>query len=578
MATNPFKGLKDPFAIDFSKIVNKGLLHNDSLFYKNFYAQEHLRDEDLRRREKELEQRGKTQKDIEASQNRLIEEIGKKEKEYIDLQGTNKFEDKFITDMFNEKFAEVQKKAREIVKKTGINSSESLLELNEIYNGLTIDLNKYRQKVNLASKFIDENSGNYNKDEFNKGIALKNLLDTGIDVTNIDPNNQDDKNYLKANNAIKSGINYNKIAKSVVDELKLPTDKEYTTNIKGNLSKYEGHFFNDLVKDITKNKDGTYNVSYMDVQNKNKVSPEQINTIFSKIRSLKDNKGLARFDAYLDNEVRHNEKKIDDKIYEQYGQKISEANEYIDNKLYEKKEKIKNRLQQLHNENVDEENIDNPEKNINKSKIEAEISELEKENISLDKKNKEALELIYNIEKERQTKKNEIMDNIKRDVIILALKNSTQDRAGLKEPIVDTRRERQPSITEQVSKYNVANTIQNVNKYYDDLNSSDANNFFINNGLNYYKDLGGFIDKKYIEDNKYKKFIKIINANNTSPDNIDKDLLDKAKNGLKEILITSKKGILQKISQNATQHEKPIYEDYIKKIPATNKRIENSGF
>ena len=556
MATNPFKGLKDPFAIDFSKIVNKGLLHNDSLFYKNFYAQEHLRDEDLRRREKELEQRGKTQKDIEASQNRLIEEIGKKEKEYIDLQGTNKFEDKFITDMFNEKFAEVQKKAREIVKKTGINSSESLLELNEIYNGLTIDLNKYRQKVNLASNFIDENSGNYNKDEFNKGIALKNLLDTGIDVTNIDPNNQDDKNYLKANNAIKSGINYNKIAKSVVDELKLPTDKEYTTNIKGNFSKYEGHFFNDLVEDIKKNKDGTYNVSYMDVQNKGKVSPEQINKIFSQIRNAKDNKGLARFDAYLDNEVRHNEKKIDDDIYENYGQKISEANEYIGDKLYEKKEKINNRLEQLHNENVDEENIDNPEKNINKSKIEDEINELEIKNISLDKKNKEALELIYNIEKERQTKKNEIMDNIKRDVIILALKNSTQERAGLKEPIVDTRRERQPSLIDTTNEQFASDLATKIDNSYLNPDNSNSINFFKQYGLIKLDGVNGYVsedfDRKGSNFRKHFSFVKSYDTNekhNTEEEKIYKESLE----ALNKISLKNKDDIFSFIGEKQSQ-------------------------
>ena len=552
MATNPFKGLKDPFAIDFSKIVNKGLLHNDSLFYKNFYAQEHLRDEDLRRREKELEQRGKTQKDIEASQNRLIEEIGKKEKEYIDLQGTNKFEDKFITDMFNEKFAEVQKKAREIVKKTGINSSESLLELNEIYNGLTIDLNKYRQKVNLASKFIDENSGNYNKDEFNKGIALKNLLDTGIDVTNIDPNNQDDKNYLKANNAIKSGINYNKIAKSVVDELKLPTDKEYTTNIKGNFSKYEGHFFNDLVKDITKNKDGTYNVSYMNLQDKKEVSPEKINKIFSQIRNAKDNKGLARFDAYLDNEVRHNEKKIDDEIYRIYGQKISEANEYLDDnfkKINKKIDEVDKKIDELVNSGSMEDgqiyDMDN------------EIDKLKEQKKLLYDKNKEALELNDNIEKERQTKKNEIMDNIKRDVITLALKNSTQDRAGLKEPIVDTRRERQPSTTDIINEQFASDLATTIHNNYLSPNTPSSVNFFKGYGLIKLDGVNGYVSE--IFDKKgdiYRKYINIVK--NFEPSQIhtpeeEKDYKESVQE-LNKISLKSRDDIFKFIGESQNQN------------------------
>ena len=555
MATNPFKGLKDPFAIDFSKIVNKGLLHNDSLFYKNFYAQEHLRDEDLRRREKELEQRGKTQKDIEASQNRLIEEIGKKEKEYIDLQGTNKFEDKFITDMFNEKFAEVQKKAREIVKKTGINSSESLLELNEIYNGLTIDLNKYRQKVNLASKFIDENSGNYNKDEFNKGIALKNLLDTGIDVTNIDPNNQDDKNYLKANNAIKSGINYNKIAKSVVDELKLPTDKEYTTNIKGNFSKYEGHFFNDLVKDITKNKDGTYNVSYMDVQNKNKVSPEQINTIFSKIRSLKDNKGLARFDAYLDNEVRHNEKKIDDEIYRIYGQKISEANEYLDDNFNKKIDEVDKKIDEV-DKKIDELVNSGSMEDGQIYDMDNEIDKLKEQKKLLYDKNKEALELNDNIEKERQTKKNEIMDEIKRDVITLALKNSTQERAGLKEPIVDTRRERQPSLIDTTNEQFASDLATKIDNSYLNPDNSNSINFFKQYGLIKLDGVNGYVsedfDRKGSNFRKHFSFVKSYDTNekhNTEEEKIYKESLE----ALNKISLKNKDDIFSFIGEKQSQ-------------------------
>ena len=555
MATNPFKGLKDPFAIDFSKIVNKGLLHNDSLFYKNFYAQEHLRDEDSRRREKELEQRGKTQKDIEASQNRLIEEIGKKEKEYIDLQGTNKFEDKFITDMFNEKFAEVQKKAREIVKKTGINSSESLLELNEIYNGLTIDLNKYRQKVNLASNFIDENSGNYNKDEFNKGIALKNLLDTGIDVTNIDPNNQDDKNYLKANNAIKSGINYNKIAKSVVDELKLPTDKEYTTNIKGNLSKYEGHFFNDLVKDITKNKDGTYNVSYMDVQNKNKVSPEQINTIFSKIRSLKDNKGLARFDAYLDNEVRHNEKKIDDEIYRIYGQKISEANEYLDDNFNKKIDEVDKKIDEV-DKKIDELVNSGSMEDGQIYDMDNEIDKLKEQKKLLYDKNKEALELNDNIEKERQTKKNEIMDEIKRDVITLALKNSTQERAGLKEPIVDTRRERQPSLIDTTNEQFASDLATKIDNSYLNPDNSNSINFFKQYGLIKLDGVNGYVsedfDRKGSNFRKHFSFVKSYDTNekhNTEEEKIYKESLE----ALNKISLKNKDDIFSFIGEKQSQ-------------------------
>ena len=555
MATNPFKGLKDPFAIDFSKIVNKGLLHNDSLFYKNFYAQEHLRDEDSRRREKELEQRGKTQKDIEASQNRLIEEIGKKEKEYIDLQGTNKFEDKFITDMFNEKFAEVQKKAREIVKKTGINSSESLLELNEIYNGLTIDLNKYRQKVNLASKFIDENSGNYNKDEFNKGIALKNLLDTGIDVTNIDPNNQDDKNYLKANNAIKSGINYNKIAKSVVDELKLPTDKEYTTNIKGNLSKYEGHFFNDLVKDITKNKDGTYNVSYMNLQNKNKVSPEKINKIFSQIRNAKDNKGLARFDAYLDNEVRHNEKKIDDEIYRIYGQKISEANEYLDDNFNKKIDEVDKKIDEV-DKKIDELVNSGSMEDGQIYDMDNEIDKLKEQKKLLYDKNKEALELNDNIEKERQTKKNEIMDEIKRDVITLALKNSTQERAGLKEPIVDTRRERQPSLIDTTNEQFASDLATKIDNSYLNPDNSNSINFFKQYGLIKLDGVNGYVsedfDRKGSNFRKHFSFVKSYDTNekhNTEEEKIYKESLE----ALNKISLKNKDDIFSFIGEKQSQ-------------------------
>ena len=555
MATNPFKGLKDPFAIDFSKIVNKGLLHNDSLFYKNFYAQEHLRDEDLRRREKELEQRGKTQKDIEASQNRLIEEIGKKEKEYIDLQGTNKFEDKFITDMFNEKFAEVQKKAREIVKKTGINSSESLLELNEIYNGLTIDLNKYRQKVNLASNFIDENSGNYNKDEFNKGIALKNLLDTGIDVTNIDPNNQDDENYLKANNAIKSGINYNKIAKSVVDELKLPTDKEYTTNIKGNLSKYEGHFFNDLVKDITKNKDGTYNVSYMNLQNKNEVSPEKINKIFSQIRNAKDNKGLARFDAYLDNEVRHNEKKIDDDIYENYGQKISEANEYLDDNFNKKIDEVDKKIDEV-DKKIDELVNSGSMEDGQIYDMDNEIDKLKEQKKLLYDKNKEALELNDNIEKERQTKKNEIMDNIKRDVINLALKNSTQDRAGLKEQIVDTTRERQPSITDTTNEQIASDLATTIHNNYLNPDTPISINFFKQYGLIKLDGVNGYVsedfDRKGSNFRKHFSFVKSYDTNekhNTEEEKIYKESLE----ALNKISLKNKDDIFSFIGEKQSQ-------------------------
>ena len=555
MATNPFKGLKDPFAIDFSKIVNKGLLHNDSLFYKNFYAQEHLRDEDLRRREKELEQRGKTQKDIEASQNRLIEEIGKKEKEYIDLQGTNKFEDKFITDMFNEKFAEVQKKAREIVKKTGINSSESLLELNEIYNGLTIDLNKYRQKVNLASKFIDENSGNYNKDEFNKGIALKNLLDTGIDVTNIDPNNQDDKNYLKANNAIKSGINYNKIAKSVVDELKLPTDKEYTTNIKGNFSKYEGHFFNDLVKDITKNKDGTYNVSYMNLQNKNEVSPEKINKIFSQIRNAKDNKGLARFDAYLDNEVRHNEKKIDDEIYRIYGQKISESNEYLGDNFNKKIDEVDKKIDEV-DKKIDELVNSGSMEDGQIYDMDNEIDKLKEQKKLLYDKNKEALELNDNIEKERQTKKNEIMDNIKRDVINLALKNSTQDRAGLKEQIVDTRRERQPSLIDTTNEQFASDLATKIDNSYLNPDNSNSINFFKQYGLIKLDGVNGYVsedfDRKGSNFRKHFSFVKSYDTNekhNTEEEKIYKESLE----ALNKISLKNKDDIFSFIGEKQSQ-------------------------
>ena len=555
MATNPFKGLKDPFAIDFSKIVNKGLLHNDSLFYKNFYAQEHLRDEDLRRREKELEQRGKTQKDIEASQNRLIEEIGKKEKEYIDLQGTNKFEDKFITDMFNEKFAEVQKKAREIVKKTGINSSESLLELNEIYNGLTIDLNKYRQKVNLASNFIDENSGNYNKDEFNKGIALKNLLDTGIDVTNIDPNNQDDKNYLKANNAIKSGINYNKIAKSVVDELKLPTDKEYTTNIKGNFSKYEGHFFNDLVKDITKNKDGTYNVSYMNLQNKNEVSPEKINKIFSQIRNAKDNKGLARFDAYLDNEVRHNEKKIDDEIYRIYGQKISEANEYLGDNFNKKIDEVDKKIDEV-DKKIDELVNSGSMEDGQIYDMDNEIDKLKEQKKLLYDKNKEALELNDNIEKERQTKKNEIMDEIKRDVITLALKNSTQERAGLKEPIVDTRRERQPSLIDTTNEQFASDLATKIDNSYLNPDNSNSINFFKQYGLIKLDGVNGYVsedfDRKGSNFRKHFSFVKSYDTNekhNTEEEKIYKESLE----ALNKISLKNKDDIFSFIGEKQSQ-------------------------
>ena len=555
MATNPFKGLKDPFAIDFSKIVNKGLLHNDSLFYKNFYAQEHLRDEDLRRREKELEQRGKTQKDIEASQNRLIEEIGKKEKEYIDLQGTNKFEDKFITDMFNEKFAEVQKKAREIVKKTGINSSESLLELNEIYNGLTIDLNKYRQKVNLASKFIDENSGNYNKDEFNKGIALKNLLDTGIDVTDIDPNNQKDDRYLKANNAIKSGINYGKIAKSVVDELKLPTDKEYTTNIKGNFSKYEGHFFNDLVKDITKNKDGTYNVSYMNLQNKNEVSPEKINKIFSQIRNAKDNKGLARFDAYLDNEVRHNEKKIDDEIYRIYGQKISEANEYLDDNFNKKIDEVDKKIDEV-DKKIDELVNSGSMEDGQIYDMDNEIDKLKEQKKLLYDKNKEALELNDNIEKERQTKKNEIMDEIKRDVITLALKNSTQERAGLKEPIVDTRRERQPSLIDTTNEQFASDLATKIDNSYLNPDNSNSINFFKQYGLIKLDGVNGYVsedfDRKGSNFRKHFSFVKSYDTNekhNTEEEKIYKESLE----ALNKISLKNKDDIFSFIGEKQSQ-------------------------
>ena len=549
MATNPFKGLKDPFAIDFSKIVNKGLLHNDSLFYKNFYAQEHIRDEDSRRREKELEQRGKTQKDIEASQNRIIEEMGKKEKEYMDLQGTSKLEDKFITDMFNEKFAEVQKKAREIVKKTGINSSESLLALDELYNGFTNNVNKYKQKVNLASKFIDENSGNYNKDEFNKGIALKNLLDTGIDVTDIDPNNQvKDDRYLLANNAIKSGINYDKIAKSVVDELKLPTDKEYTTNIKGNLSKYEGHFFNDLVEDIKKNKDGTYNVSYMDVQNKGKVTPEQINKIFSQIRNAKDNKGLARFDAYLDNEVRHNEKKIDDEIRDKYRDKYLEAEIYLGDNFNKRIDEVDKKIDELVNSGSMEDgkiyDMDN------------EIDKLKEQKKLLYDKNKEALELIDNIEKERQTKKNEIMDNIKRDVITLALKNSTQDRAGLKEPIVDTRRERQPSLIDTTNEQFASDLATKIDNSYLNPDNSNSINFFKQYGLIKLDGVNGYVsedfDRKGSNFRKHFSFVKSYDTNekhNTEEEKIYKESLE----ALNKISLKNKDDIFSFIGEKQSQ-------------------------